>query len=64
MDENCYCESTFEAPPTRIIKGREYRQLCKRDNKKAAEVLRDDMVGRGKQAVITEECGDFVVWWC
>lgn len=63
MDENQYCDSIFEAPPTRMIKGREYRQLCKRDNKKVAEEIRDDMIKQRKRAVITEECGDFVVWW-
>jgi hypothetical protein len=63
MDENQYCDSVFIAPPTRMIKGFEYRQLCKRDNKKIAEALRDDMLERGKKAIMTEECGEFVVWW-
>ena len=63
MDENHYCESTFIAPPTRIIKGQEYRQLCKRGDRKKAEEIRDDMIMQHKKAVITEECGEFVVWW-
>jgi hypothetical protein len=64
VDENQYCDSKFIAPETRIIGGIEYRLLCKRDNKKIAEAIRDDMVSRKKKAVVMLEGAEFVVWWC
>jgi len=64
MDENQYCDSVFIAPPTRMIKGKEYRLLCKRDDKRKVDEIKEDMEGRGKKVVIIEECGEFSVWWC
>lgn len=64
MDENCYAESIFIAPDRRMFNGKEYVLLCKRPEKNIAELVRDDMIQRGKHSIITQEVGGFSVWWC
>jgi hypothetical protein len=64
MDENQYCDSKFVPPDTRIVDGVEYRLIGRRSSEKAANAIRDDLVGNNKRAIVTKEEEEFAVWWC
>jgi len=63
MDENQNLEVIFAEPTERVIKGVSYSFFCKRKLKQLAEAIKDDLIQQGKQSIITNETGEFVVWW-
>lgn len=63
MDENCNVEVVLPDINERVIKGMPYSFFCKRILKEKAEAIRDDLIQQGKNSVITNETGEFIVWW-
>lgn len=63
MDENQNLEVVFGELKERIIKGICYSFYCKRKLKPLAEAISDDLIQQGKQSVVTNDGGEYVVWW-
>ena len=63
MDENCNVETVLPTINERVIKGKPYSMYCKRGSKEKAEAIKDDLIQHGKQSVVTNEMGEFVIWW-
>jgi hypothetical protein len=63
MDENQYATSTFDMKPQMVHGGETYTMLCKRTYRKIAQSVCDGLIEQGKKSVITEQDGEFIVWW-
>lgn len=63
MDENCNLEVVFGNSVERIVKGIVYSVYCKRKLKQMADAIKDDLIQQGKSSMVTNENGEFVVWW-
>jgi hypothetical protein len=62
MEENQYARVEYTPLERMNHDGIEFTFFCKRPLKAIADAICSDLISRGKQSVVTESGGEFVVW--